>query len=44
MAQERDKWRAVVHTVMNFPIFFTSWGTVSFSRRTLLHAVGWLVG
>jgi hypothetical protein len=24
--------------------FFTSWVTVSFSRRTLLHGSGWLVG
>jgi hypothetical protein len=42
MAQDRDKWRALLSAVMNLWIpqnagnFLTSWRPVSFSRRTLL--------
>jgi len=43
--QDRDGWKALVNVVMNLWVtynarsFLTSWGTVSFSRRILLHAV-----
>jgi hypothetical protein len=43
--QDRDHWRDLVNTAMNLGLlwktkhFFTSWATVSFSRRTLLLAV-----
>jgi hypothetical protein len=49
IADSRDQWLALVKTVINFLVpltarnFFTSCITVSFSRRTLLHAVSWLV-
>jgi hypothetical protein len=49
LAQNRDKWQAVVCTVMNpwFPWnvenLLTSWGTSSFSRSTVLCGVGYLV-
>jgi hypothetical protein len=39
--QDRDKWRAVVHTVMNIPVpynaknFLASWGIVSLGIKTL---------
>jgi hypothetical protein len=43
LAQDKDRWRAVVKMVMNFMFslyagnFLTSWRTVSFSRRTLVY-------
>ena len=49
LAQDRDRWWALVSAVMNLRHpwnagnFLTSWKTVSFSRRTLLHGVSQLV-
>jgi len=46
LAQDRDQWQALVDMVMNFQVayktgsFLTSQVTVSFSKRTLCHAVG----
>ena len=45
LAQEGDKWRAVVQKVMNIWVaynegcYLTSWGTLSFLRTTLLYGV-----
>lgn len=50
VAQEMDKWPDPVNALMNLRVpqnvgnFSTGWGTVSFSRKTLLDGAGRSVG
>lgn len=46
---DRDTWKACVSVVTNFRIslsaenVLTSWGSLSFSRRVIIHGVNWLI-
>jgi hypothetical protein len=46
LARDKDRWRALVNTMMNLRLpykagnFLSSWATIRLSRRTLLHGVG----
>jgi len=39
LAQDKDRWRALMIMVMNMGNFVTSSVSVRFSRRTMLHGV-----
>jgi hypothetical protein len=46
---DRDTWKACVSVVTNFRIslsaenVLTSWGSLSFSKRVIIHGVNWLI-
>jgi hypothetical protein len=47
LAQDRDEWQAVVNTVMKLPLNVGIYQLADksvFSRRTVLHGVGWMFG
>jgi hypothetical protein len=49
LAHDRDQWRTLMNTVMKFRVslkkgnFLTSLVTVSFSRRTLLRGISYII-
>jgi hypothetical protein len=49
LAQDTVQWQAFVNIVMNFQVaerqinFMTSWVTISFPKRTLLHGVSIII-